>query len=328
MPILDLQRQFRELGRIRLGEQRPGRNGRMAPAKLDTFRLTSPNRELLDRAADIYRGEVKAWTGQDRDAWQLTTEVSELDIIVPPGSTLSQWNEMWGGGGCIRRCDSAREWIGGTPCLCPADPADRNELAAKGEACKPTTRLSVALPSLPDLGTWLLVSHGYYAAVELAGTYELLAASSDHGRMIPAILGIDHRTIKRQGQARKDIIVPVIRLPDTITELMGAPERPAIAAPAERLALPAPEPLPEAAAIVVPFTREDLLRRTQAAGIDLDAAASVQRRLFPAGGELTDDDRRALWAEVAKLALTEIVEPPDDLPLLGEAETVPMGLAS
>ena len=112
----------------------------------------------------------------------------------------------------------------------------------------------MALPSLPDLGTWLLVSHGYYAAVELAGTYELLAASSDHGRMIPAILAIDHRAIKRQGQIRKDITVPVIRLPDTITELMAGPERPQIAAP-ERLALPEPAALPEDATISPPPAR-------------------------------------------------------------------------
>lgn len=244
MPILDLQRQFRELGRIRLGAKKGNR-----PIKLDTFRLTSPTRDLLDRAAVIYGGGVSPWkNGSDGDAFELITERDSLDIIVPPGQTLSQWNEMWGGGGCIRRCDSQREWISGSPCLCPADPADRNELAAKGQACKPTTRLSVALPSLPDLGTWLLVSHGYYAAVELAGTYELLAASSDHGRMIPAILAIDHRTIKRQGQARKDITVPVIRLPDTITELMAGPTAPQIAAP-ERLALPEPEPLPEVATL-------------------------------------------------------------------------------
>ena len=312
MPILDLQRQFRELGRIRLG-RREGRR----PVRLDTFRLTSPARELLDRAATIYGGTVAGWkTGSDGDAWELVTERDALDIIVPPGQTLSQWNEMWGGGGCIRRCDSAREWIGGTPCLCPADPADRNDLAAKGEACKPTTRLSVALPSLPDLGTWLLVSHGYYAAVELAGTYELLAASSDHGRMIPAILGIDHRTIKRQGQPRRDINVPVIRLPDTITELMGAPDRPAIAPPAARLALPAPEPLPESTGFVV-FTREDLISRTNAAGIDLAAAAAVQRRMFPDGVE-TDADRLALWVEVEKLLPAPDVEgPPDEIPLFG-----------
>lgn len=253
MPILDLQRQFRELGRIRLGKM----DGRR-PVKLDTFRLTSPTRDLLDRAAVIYGGEVAPWrTGSDGDAFELVTERDALDIIVPPGSVLSQWNEMWGGGGCIRRCDSQREWLSGSRCLCPADPADRNELAAKGEACKPTTRLSVALPSLPDLGTWLLVTHGYYAAVELAGTYELLAAASDHGRMIPAILGIDHRSKKRPGQARKDITVPVIRLPDTITELMAGPSRPQIAAP-ERLGLPEPAALPEDATITPPLSRAEV----------------------------------------------------------------------
>lgn len=248
-PMFDLQRQFRELGRIRLGEQQTIR-GKRVPVKLDTFRLTSPTREYLDRAAAIYGGDVQPWAGHDRDKWQLTTGVSELDILVPTGSELSQWHEMYGSGGCLRRCDSRREMIGDTPCLCPRDPVERNELANKGEACKPTTRLTVALPSLPDIGAWLLVSHGYYAAVELAGTYELLAAASDQGRMIPAILAIDHRTVKRQGQTRHDFAVPVIRLPNTITELMaGPPKRPQIAAPNARLALPEPAALPEDATI-------------------------------------------------------------------------------
>jgi hypothetical protein len=174
----------------------------------------------------------------------------------------------------------------------------------------------VALPSLPDLGTWLLVSHGYYAAVELAGTYELLAASSDHGRMIPAILAIDHRTIKRQGQPRKDITVPVIRLPDTITDLMAGGERPAIAAPNERLALPEPAPLPEDVEFVAPFSREDLVRLAEAAHIDLRAAAEVQRQMFPDGRELTDADRHALWAEVSKLAPIEA----ESVPLFSDEE--------
>lgn len=304
MPILNLQRQFRELGRIRLGKMEGRR-----PVKLNTFRLTSPTRDLLDRAAGIYGGMVEPWkSGSDGDAWELITERDQLDIIVPPGQTLSQWNEMWGAGGCLRRCDGVREWIGGSPCQCPADPADRNELAAKGEACKPTTRLSVALPSLPDLGTWLLVSHGYYAAVELAGTYELLAASSNLGRMIPAILGIDHRRIKHQGQARKDITVPVIRLSDTITELMSG-EVPQVAPPNPRLALPAPA-LPAEPAFgavgpqpgIEPLTHDAFLERMTAGGWDPRAAVPIRLRLFPDESvALTDMERGMLWVELQRV---------------------------
>lgn len=296
-PMFDLQRQFRELGRIRLGEQRTIR-GKTVPVKLDTFRLTSPTREYLERAADIYHGTVEPWAGQDRDKWQLTTEVDKLDIIVPRGSTLSQWHEMWGGGGCLRRCDSRRELIGDTPCLCPPDPADRNALAAKGEACKPTTRLSVALPSLPDIGTWMLVSHSYYAAVELAGTYDLLAAASDQGRTIPAILGIDNRSTKRQGQPRHDFPVPIIILPDTLNELMSGPSRPQIAAPV-RLALPAPAELPEVATIV------PVVKRATPVDAECGVTLGTEECWLDAGHEGPHKSVDAVWPQ-------------------GEAETAPL----
>lgn len=232
MPILTLQRQFRELGRIRLGVQVPlkGRSG-TRPEKLETFRLTSKVRDPLEQAATLYGGKVVPWKdAQDGDAFELITTSPELDIIIPPGAPLSQWNEMWGGGGCLRRCDGYRDWLNDRPCQCPADPGDRNELAAKGEACKPTTRLSVALPRLPDVGIWLLVSHGYYAAVELMGTAELLQGQAEAGRSIPAILAIEKRSIKRANEARKDIVVPIIRIPQSLAELLGqSSEAPALA---------------------------------------------------------------------------------------------------
>jgi hypothetical protein len=267
MPILTIQRAFRELGRIRMGQQVPLGNGRKGtrPDKLETFRLTSPSRELLEHAAVEYGGTVVAWASPDGDAWELVTEAKSLDIIVPPGRSLSQWNEMWGGGGCLRRCDGNREWLSGGPCLCPADPGDRNELAAKGQACKPTTRLQVILPKLPDLGTWLLVSHGYYAASELAGTADLLMAAAEAGSMVPARLRIDERSVKRPGEPTKHFAVPVIEILGTMTELMGDRiPTPAIGPGTGRPALPEAAPLPVdptfpvSEPTVAPFTADEI----------------------------------------------------------------------
>ena len=218
MPIVTLQRQFRELGRIRLGEKGP----KGQPMRLGTWRLTSPDRKLLEAAAAEYQGEVVAWPdAPDGDEFQLITAVDELDILVPPGRPMSQWNELWSGAGCQRRCDGEREWLRNVPCLCPTDPEERNALASKGEACKPTTRLSVILPKLPDLGTWMYVSHGYYAAVELAGTADLLAAAATGGRMLKASLYIDQRTVKRPGQQTRKFPVPAIRIHETMTQLLA-----------------------------------------------------------------------------------------------------------
>jgi hypothetical protein len=221
MPIVTIQRQMRELGRIRLGHLVAGSGGKKRPAKLDTWRLTSPDRALLEVAAAEYGGDVVPWPeAPDGDEHQLITGTDELEILVPPGAPLTQWNELWSGAGCQRRCDGVREWLKNVPCLCPADPAERNEAAAKGEACKPTSRLHVILPRLPDLGAWTYVSHGYYAAVELAGTADLLHAAASAGRMIPATLYIDQRTVKRPGQQTKKFPVPAIRIRATMTGLL------------------------------------------------------------------------------------------------------------
>lgn len=301
MPIVTLQAQFRELGRIRTGQQVENKGKRGThPEKLTTFRLTSPNRDYLDHAAEVYGGTVEPWEQE----WQLVTTSNALDIVLPQGpATLTQWNELWGSGGCQRRCNGVTDVLADIPCHCPPDPADRIAAAADGEACKPTTRLSVILPSLPDVGVWVLVTHSYYAAVELQGTANLLLAAAGAGRMIPARLRIDQRTVKRPNQPRKDFIVPVIEIRETMAELVGG-QLPQIAAPNERLALPEPPDLPADPTITPPFSREDLIRLAEAAHIDIETVVETARQLFPAGN-LTDADRRAVWAELSERAVTE-----------------------
>lgn len=256
MPITTLQRQLRELGRIRTGIQE-GSGSKRRPAKLETFRLTSSSRQLLEHAAEAFGGEVKPWTGPAGEAFELITKTATLEIILPPGQRISQWYELWTGGGCQRRCDGVREVLTDVPCLCPPDPVERQTLAAKGEACKPTTRLSVMLPQLPDLGVWRLESHGFYAAVELAGVADVLAAATAADRILPARLRLEQRTTKRAGQPTRRYAVPVIEIGATAAELFASAS-PALlpspsgegrpATPPGRPALPAgPEPPVDAA---------------------------------------------------------------------------------
>lgn len=261
MPLLDIQRRFRELGRIRLGEQRVAKSGKSYPAKLETFRLTSPSEDLIGSCAELYGGEVKVWEnapGQGRQ-WELVTTSSTLDVIVPPGEPLSQWWETWSGGGCQRRCDGFRNVLTDEPCQCPADSDSRSELAAQGLACKPTTRLSLILPRVPDIGVWRMESHGYNSAVELPGTVALLEAQLSRGFMLPARLRMEPRTTKRDGQTNH-FVVPVLELTGTTMaalrsgDLNGdlqieAPSVPAPAAIAPAPATsaqndPAPPPVP------------------------------------------------------------------------------------
>jgi hypothetical protein len=221
MPILNLQRQMRELGRIRTGNQVAGGNGKRRPNKLDTFRLTSESRELVEAAAEAFGGTVTPWRNGDHDEFEVITTVPAIDIVVPPGQPVSQWYELWSGGGCQRRCDGQTEIQGVDrngepgPCLCPADVDERIELAKKGEACKATTRLNVMLPQLPDLGVWRLESHGYYAAVELAGAAEILAMASARGTLIPARLRLEQREKKVPGKPTNKYAVPIIEFVET-----------------------------------------------------------------------------------------------------------------
>jgi hypothetical protein len=220
--IATIQRSLRELGRIRLGDQVEYAPGKHRPRKLATFRLTSASLGYITAAAEAYGGTVGEWESPRGREYEVTIESPFLDVLVPPGDALSQAFEMWTAAGCIRRCDGELQEAtdeGGVrlPCACPEDPNVRQELAARNvpEACKPTTRLWVILPRLPDLGRWRLESHGYYAAVELAGMAEIASMATSQGIMLPARLRIDQRRRKIPGKPTREYIVPVLELPDT-----------------------------------------------------------------------------------------------------------------
>lgn len=223
-PLLDIQRRLAQVGRIRLGETRETtRNGKTVsyPAKLETFRLTSNDKARLEAAAKVYGGTVEPWPEQD--GWQLVTKADSIEVGILPGQTLSQWWELWSGGGCQRRCDGVTDHLNDCPCQCPADHAERREqaMAKRPQACRPTTRLSVVLPRVPGLGTWRLDSHGYYAAVELAGAAELLTAATVQGEMLPARLRLDQRKSVKDGKTSR-YVVPVLEIDATLGEVLGA----------------------------------------------------------------------------------------------------------
>lgn len=200
MPIqpVVLQRRLAEVGRIRIGEVKPTSNGKTRPSKLDTFRFTSASRELLEKVAAEYGGEVAAWTPANGGAsqWELLTPTARVPVVIPPGA-VTQWMEAWSGGGVQRRCDGEREVRTDTPCPCAA---------ADQMICKPTTRLSVMLRDIEGLGVWRLESHGWNAAAELPGTADFLA---QHGGYIPAFLYLKAVRQVTDGQTR-DFMVPAL----------------------------------------------------------------------------------------------------------------------
>jgi hypothetical protein len=238
MGIIDLQRRFVEVGRIRAG----AKSAKGAPTKLSHWRLTSANRQALDAAAGIYGGEVREWAGAPNPGmYELFTESDTLRILVPPSAEpYTLWYESWSGGGCDKRCDGERDIVNDAPCSCIPD--DRK--------CKPTLRVSVMLPDLPGLGVWRWEGHGINAALELPATLDLLAHAVSRGEFLPGFLRLEQRSTKKKGEGTRRFAVPVIDLATTLDEVsraLGAPmgTTPGIAAPApeaERPALEAPAP--------------------------------------------------------------------------------------
>lgn len=222
MPILDLQMRQRELGRIRIGKQVPtGTEGKSRPAKLDTFRFTSASQELIEQIASLYGGTCAPWSNDGLSQFEVFTTSNRVPILLPP-QPISQWYEMWSGGGCQRRCDGVKNVLAGDkPCECPSDPIDRAELASKGRACKPTTRLNVVLRDVPGIGVWRLESHGFHSAVELPMVAEFLAQATAAGTYLPADLALAPRFSKRPGVGRRDWLVPIIEVGATPSQLMS-----------------------------------------------------------------------------------------------------------
>jgi hypothetical protein len=178
--ILAVQRQARELGRIRTGWSEPytkeGRELRR-PVKSRTIVLTSQQRSGLDLAADAWGGTVERWQpqGNHPEAWRLITEQEAIDAILPPGDPLNQTMEMWSGGGCVRRCNGVLESKTNQPCLCRAEFGEDFHMQRGNppKVCKPYSRLGVFL-DLDDFGLWRIQTNSYYAMLEMAGVVDLL----------------------------------------------------------------------------------------------------------------------------------------------------------
>lgn len=211
MPINDLARTWREIGRIRIG-QRAGGDGR--PEKLTTFRLTSTSETAIRYAAGEYGGIPEPWRSPAGPAWEVVTEADALDVAIPPGDVFSQWWERWTAAGRERQCDGEYDRQGERPCRCPADIGERLAEAKEQRACRPVTRLAVVLPHLPDLGVWRLEVHGIIAARELAATMAAVEVATSKGTFVPGRLRLDQRRSRRPGEKPHDYGIPVLELPE------------------------------------------------------------------------------------------------------------------
>lgn len=270
MPILDLQKRARELGRIRLGERQTftrqdGSTG-TKPVKLDRFRFTSASRALLDKVAELYGGEVREWTPPGGSSqWEVVSNSARVPIMVPP-QPVSQWHEAWRKSGCVHRCDGRTNVLTDEPC----NPEDPLHLEALG---KPTTRLNVVLRDVEGIGVWRVETHGWNAAVEIPDVAEFLAQA---GGYVNGWLSLEQRTsIDNSGDKPQThhFMVPIIEIDVTPAQLMAGKGR--VAAPAmvggpvgetPALAAAGPDYVALAADMETVEQIKDLWRQASAAG--------------------------------------------------------------
>jgi hypothetical protein len=308
VPILGIQQQQTEVGRIRLGVKVKTAAGKERPAKLDKLRFTSARKALLDEVARLYGGTVEAWQPpKGNSQWQVITNVTEVPVVIPPQNPAEgQWLEAWSAGGCVRRCDGVTERISNSPCMCKA-----SDLPRSSWPCKMHTRIRVMLEDVPGLGCWRVDTGGYYAATELPGIAAFLAMAQG---LVPGKLILDQRTVTRDGKTF-NFAVPVLDV-DMLT-------------PKQLMSGRVPELVAAAASRSIDASMA-AARTAIAATVDypslVDAARSVDalRDLFNqagASGALTDELRALLEEKAQELASTAKASKPDDAPLV-DAEIV------
>lgn len=233
IPVRSLSTRLPDAGRIRIGVKVPmagkDKRGRpkTRPEKIDRFRFTSQDRTALEQVAEIYGGHVTPWDepkaapGQH----QVITDANELRIALPPdplGNTPIY--ELWGGGGCERRCD-------GETCERITKGQDGFDLVQvdcicfrQGTLeCQLKTRLSVLLPEVRFAGVWRLDTNGRNAAEELPGMVDLIRSLQDRG-IIRATMRVEWRRQVIDGQTQ-EFAVPVLGVEQSLNELAAGQAR-------------------------------------------------------------------------------------------------------
>lgn len=291
--LLTIQRQARELGRLRSGLfDTSGPKGR--PVQSDTWIVSSHAEHYIQAAAEFWGGQVEKWQPQGGGAaqWRVVTEEAALDAILPPGDPLSQSLEQWNRGGAARRCDGITEHLSDSPCICRAKFGDAFHEQPVGTVCAATTRLNVFLPEMPDVGVWRMETKSHYAAMEIAGAVDLIKSAVGPDAVIPIRLRIEQRQRKAGGQTKK--------FPVVVVELRGITTGQVLAGSVMGGALPAPKPRE-----AIQATAPRALEAAPAPVVTIDPS-EVERAMkaILAGGTLSD--LRQVWLDAKAAGSTSL----------------------
>lgn len=284
--ILTIQRQARELGRLRSGYT-DSSGKRPRPVRSDTWIVTSPAEHYVQAAAVEWGGTVEKWQplGAGAQQFRVITEAVAVDAIMPPGDPLSQSYEQWNRGGCARRCDGETELLSDQPCLCRAQHGDDWWQQPKDAVCQATTRLNVILPQMPDVGVWRMETHSHWAANEIAAHVDLIRSATRGEHAVPIRLRIEQRQRVADGKTKKFPVVAVELRGVTAGQVLAGTILGSLSGPAAGPALTA---APALALEAAPAGRPAMPGDDQRTAIEgLPAVSSL-------------DELRALWTELAR----------------------------
>jgi hypothetical protein len=260
--LLNIQRRAAEHGRLRTGYTNGNR-----PMRSATWVVTSHSEEHVQKAAELWGGDVERWTPLNStiEQWRVITKASSIEALITPGDPLNQYNELWTGGGCKRRCNGEMELLSRQPCICARQFGEDWHQQKKGTVCSATSRLNVMLPDLSGMGMWRAETHSFYAASEWGGMVDMVLAGTDGKGFVPVTLRIEPRQVVREGKTKK--------FPVVVVELRGVTPRQALTGP--MTAATALDPAGGQAVAAIEAARPDYLAEAE--------------------GALTSDDVRDVW---------------------------------
>lgn len=297
--IITMQRQARELGRLRTGYT-DTTGAKPRPVKSATWVVTSHAEHYVAAAAEQWGGKVEPWQplGKGPKQFRVITEAASIDALLPQGDPLSQFNELWSGGGCTRRCDGQTEQLTRKSCLCAAEHGEDWHLQPKGKVCSATSRLNVILPDMPDVGVWRSETHSFYAANEWSGTVDMVLSGTGGKGLVPVALRIEPRQRVADGRTKK--------FPVVVVEIRGITPRQALTGPLPTAVALDPATAPR---LALEAAKRDYLAEAHAA-MTTDDVADVWRQAAQRG-DLTPELKAALTgiAEEIKAQCAEVIEP-------------------
>lgn len=221
IPISQIPQRPRQIGKIRMGEKKLSQRGTSYPAKLDKFRVTSPDRAALEQVAQMYGGTVQPWE-ESPGQFEVYTDASEMVVQLAGLGALRTVYSHFTKAGRDRRCDgvTCERIVDGEAVVEPCWCALQGDATREEDLCKMRLSLDVILAGVPVLGTWTLETSSWTAAQEIPAMVAMLQQSG--GPFAPCAIAIEPRESRTPGQKPKQFIVPALRIRPDLAQQVRA----------------------------------------------------------------------------------------------------------